>query len=433
MSRSPEVGSSTQNVSSGTGSTNIQASDGSTVIVNLNNAEKEIFQIDSDGSDDQFAMAVLYLLCDQFKNGVWGASIDSTKKLYGAKSDPGSISVSVDCALALDGAIRNTTRKPINVFREYLLERRSSNGAFGMMRSIGSSAYPDIVILEHARHTAAALRFFLHFDGLSHYATSGALNYLLARENRTPNGLWVDTGDRIDGRVDPITVSTIISVLENVRDTLKISDETDEGNSSSIDTAISDGLEYLFNCRFVTEDGMWLYRFETEQEEKSVKTNAYRYTAGVLSCIAPTCIRLGRFEGELEKKVSNLRKVSSAYSGGLPASALSNTPSLDATVNLFRAHISLAGQNHDLVMTDLLSEVANYPDVFVEAMAPGWASFVQFQCQFQNNPKLRPIPAEALISLHDRLRNLAARDFQIIGISGPPFDLLRDILNRTAD
>lgn len=133
----------------------------------------------------------LYILLriDQFPVGLWGTSLEASCSFYGHKEDPGSITVSTYSSLGISSFTGNVYHQAIESYRSYLTRRRSSDGAFGMMISRGAGKFEDHPILKHTRHTATAIWFWLHFDGLSHPYVQEGLQYLLNRENRTP--LWI--------------------------------------------------------------------------------------------------------------------------------------------------------------------------------------------------------------------------------------------------
>lgn len=319
----------------------------------------------------------LFLQLDQFPSGVWGASIEPTRDLYGKQNDPGSISVSVSCTRAITALSGSHVGQPIQLFRRYLFSRRSPRGAFGMKRFIGSSFYPAEHTFENARHTAAALSFFLFYDGYRHECASGALSYLLKDENRTPSGLWVDQGDLSDLSVDPLTVANVIEALETAYREL-INDQEVTMDSQEIDRindAIRNGVEHLFNTRFRTPHGLWVYRYTSQQEYERVLENTYRYTAGVLSNIVNSCERLGIRTSETEALLENLFKVAHQYGGGLPTSPSSNIPSLSATVNLISTAYyfsNLSSQAQSSIRQVFV--LCNSKTVLELAMAPGWSA-----------------------------------------------------------
>lgn len=120
---------------------------------------------------DQFSAPetlLFLLLIDQFPNGLSGASLERNAEFYGHKGDPGSITISTYSARSITAVTGSWTAEPVRRYRSYLLSRRSPRGAFGMRRSPGTPKYPEHPILEHARHTATALRFFLFYDGPEH-------------------------------------------------------------------------------------------------------------------------------------------------------------------------------------------------------------------------------------------------------------------------
>lgn len=318
----------------------------------------------------------LLMLIDQFKSGVWGASIESTLDLYGNQNDLGSISVSVSCALAITSITGERTIDEIARVRKYLLSRRSHQGAFGMKRFMGSAMYPDEIILENPRHTASAISFFIQYDSCYHECVQHAVQFLLDINNRTPSLLWVDHGEALNDRVDPLTVASIVKSLNIVYTCLRANSgrQVFRAEIPDIEDAIRIGISHLFESKFRTPDGMWTYRYSNERERQRVLENTYRYTAGVLSSIIPTCLRLGQYVDETRGMVEHLLDVSSRYGGGLPTSLVSNTPNLGATVNLVNSVIMLdSTQDASKLIGDVMTLLFQ-KSIVEEAMAPGWSA-----------------------------------------------------------
>ncbi len=318
-------------------------------------------------------MYILVLL-DQFSNGVWGASLQETASLFGHKAgDPGSISVSTLSCLAITKYTGSSTAKPIRAYRAYLQERQSHNGAFGMKREIGTARYPQSNVLEHSRHTATALEFFLRYDGVKHPRIPGALAFLL--RERTEQGLWTDTQPREHANVDPVTVAYVINVLELIREHF-----TDGGLASGITPALLDehiqtGLRYLFiQCRLRTSDGFWHYKYGSAEERARVLQNCYQYAADVANKCATSCVRLSLFKRELIQIIEQLLDIGSAY-GGIPDSADSNVVSLYTTVMTIRAAQTLGAQSETTAeLLKSLPVVATDENVVESATAAGWAA-----------------------------------------------------------
>lgn len=245
-----------------------------------------------------------------------------------------------------------------------------------MKRFIGSAAYPAEHIFENPRHTAGAMSFFLYYDGYKHECVQGALSYLLDERNRTPAGLWVDQGSLSDSRVDPLTVANIIESLENVYSQLPDREAfNSEQDKERINDAIQTGIKHLFNTKFRTEQGLWIYRYESQQEYERVLENTYRYTAGILSNIANSCERLKIRTSEINALLQELIEVTERYNGSLPPSPSSNTPSISATVNLIKAaehYPDLRDQaqaNIDRVIALCIDK-----RVLEQVMASGWSA-----------------------------------------------------------
>ena len=282
-----------------------------------------------------FEMMYLLLLLDQFPNGVWGASLEQSADLYGHKDDPGSISISTFSTFAITRFTGSRTAEAIQAYRKYLLSRQSGRGAFGMKRSPGTSKYPKSEVLEHARHTATGLSFFLFYDGYGDKRVSDALNYLLG--TRTQSGLWVDFGPVTDTEVDPITVAFVIDALEQTHDAITRTasmGKDDEHLLKQLDSCITVGLDYVFNCPLRTPEGFWYYKYSSMDDKARVLQNLYQYTTDVISSITLSCQRFGTYLSDVNDVISKLFPISIRYGGGLPRSPESHVPNLDATARL---------------------------------------------------------------------------------------------------
>ena len=109
------------------------------------------------------------LLDDQLPNGAWGKSMLGTGELYGGtRDDQGSLSISVFACLALRQYTGTWDLDAIARLDAFLKAHRTTSGAFGMWREMGSAAYPNRMIVEHARHTATAAAFYQSRFGTTH-------------------------------------------------------------------------------------------------------------------------------------------------------------------------------------------------------------------------------------------------------------------------
>lgn len=322
----------------------------------------------------------LYFLIqlDQYDVGVWGASLEDSAALYGRPNDPGSISVSTACCFALNILTGNPFSDSIQRYRRYLLSRRAITGGFGMRRALGSSLYPVADIQTHARHTAAAIRFFLSFDGVDHEAVAQGMQFLLNPGNRTSRGLWVDHGERAEHRVDPITVSAVVGTLEAVRSSLYSANKDAHLDLALIDEAIECGLSHLLISPFRTNEGLWVYRFDGNEEQKAVLENSYRYSAGVLFECAEASRRTGIGLSEMQRVADHLHRRSASYGGVLPQSPNSNIPNADATTNLLLAGCVLFDARPALEDEAKRALLRFYEHgVFARTKAPDWAALVR--------------------------------------------------------
>jgi hypothetical protein len=318
-----------------------------------------------------------FLLLDQYHSGIWGASLQKSEVLYGARSDPGSITVSVACCLALQAVSDGLARPPIRRFRDYLVSRRSDSGAFGMRHRRLARGVPVEEIREHTRHTATAAMFFLHMDGPEHDYVIAAARYLLDPKRRTPGGYWAEEAGAADESADPITAAYVAGLFESLRSS--IDDRTLARrypiSSGELEAAVDQGLDYLFEACPRTDKGGWVYRYKTEEDYRRVLTNEYAYTADVLKTAAPAIARTGRHLEQFVQVMEMLRQVTKSCGGGVPPGRESSLPDLTATVDLADAaeHCTLfAGEADDLGRA--VRALVELPDVFEAAGANGWAA-----------------------------------------------------------
>jgi len=318
-----------------------------------------------------------FLLLDQYQSGIWGASLHKKEVLYGARSDPGSITVSVGCALAM-GALSDI-RRPLAMtkFREYLVSRHSESGAFGMRQVALARGVPHEEILEHTRHTATGALLFLHMDGPGHDYVVNACAYLLDGKNQTRSGYWAERGAGDDSRADPITVGSVVEMLESLRSRMQreMLSRHSRITRSDIEDAINRGLEYLFEIYPRTANGGWLYRHHNEAEYQRVLSNEYSYTANVLRNVALSVDRTGRHLKLFLNSLEYLLDVALAFGGGIPCGRSSNVPDIAATVDLAKATSSqLLLPNETKKTYRVVRTLVELPEVFEQAGAYGWGS-----------------------------------------------------------
>jgi TIR domain len=325
-----------------------------------------------------FELMYFFLLLDQFPNGIWGASLEKSVDLYGHAYDPGSISISTFSSFAITRFTGSRTALPIQAYRKYLQSRQSESGAFGMKRQPGTTKYPKTEILEHARHTATSLSFFLLYDGYGHDRVYRALNYLL--NTRTPEGLWVDLGPLVFENSDPITVAFVIDALEQVFDAIQrkeSKDKTDERMLNQVSDSISVGLSYIFNCPLRTPDGFWFYKFSTPEDKERVLQNLYQYTTDVISSVAISCQRLDEHLAEIDKVIQNLLSIAQRYGGSVPSSPDSHVPNLDATARLISTSRYFPKWHSDAQsLYSSLPKLCSDPEVLKAGNASGWSSIL---------------------------------------------------------
>ena len=373
------------------------------------------------------------LLIDQFPVGLWGASLEESSDLWGHKGDPGSITISTDSAKAITYATNSRTAEPICRYRRYLLSRQSPRGAFGMRRTPGTFRFPEEEILEHTRHTAAALRFFLFYDGVGHDCVTQAVRYLLSDDARTHSGLWVDHGIKSDERADPITVAFVVGALEDVR-RAPTDEITKVVKREVLDAAILNGLNYIFKTKLRTSDGFWHYKYDSKEDKARVLANLYQYSAAVLSNIGRPCTRLMAHLAEANHVLDLLLSVTTRYQGALPKSPASNIPDLDASATLVAAADAL-GRPHDLQRELYLNVLPFSRDsaVMEGSAANDWSAVLLLAC----NPwasKLR-LSTASNERVHEAARNLLSKTNSdpapaIPSLFGMPPDYVRRLLIR---
>jgi hypothetical protein len=298
----------------------------------------------------------------------------------------------------MTAASGSTSVDAVQQFRRYLVSRRSARGAFGMRRFTGSASYPVEEVLEHSRHTAAAIRFFLAYDDMRHDYVIAALRFLLDRNNQTESGLWVEHGDRTDARVDPVTVGNVVESLELIHERMVSIECTSVADVSrqQIDEAIRRGIKHIIESPFRV-DGMWLYRFSTTSEKQRVSSNKYRYTAGILRNIAKACRRTGLHRSDIIQLLGRLEEIASRYKG-LPASEASNIPSLAATVNIAETRRYLTeGDSFPELVSNRLHDICLDTGVVAAGMAPGWAGMLSLAME---DEPTSIIPPWRLVELH---------------------------------
>jgi hypothetical protein len=379
-----------------------------------------------------FELVYLLLLIDQFPNGVWGASLESSADLYGHNNDPGSITISTLSSIAITHYTGSRNTQPVIAYRDYLQDRQSERGAFGMKRELGTGKYRMSRILEHTRHTATGLTFFLFYDGVNHPKVKGALNYLL--NSRTPRGVWVDVGTAVDEEADPVTAAFVIDALEQVHTFIANKahrDAEDEAVLSQIDNAVVDGLNYIFDCPLRTPDGFWTYKFSTPDEKKRVFQNLYQYTTDVISGIICSCKRLGMYVAEIDKIIETLYSIAIDHQNGIPRSPESHVPNLDATARLISTAFLLPRwENTAQNIYASLPQLCMDKQVLISGCANGWSAVLQLY-ELMGAP---PIPPNArkvnLIEIAKQLKDGDPKTVELPSIIAPYSDFVREILHR---
>jgi hypothetical protein len=327
-----------------------------------------------------FELLCLLLLIDQFPTGVWGASLESSADLYGHGNDPGSITISTLSSFSITHFTGSRNAQPIIDYRNYLQTRQSDSGAFGMKRELGTGKYRMPKILEHARHTATGLSFFLFYDGANHPSVKKALKYLFT--SRTPRGVWVDVGPAVDEEADPITAAFVIDALEQVHASISSKPrrtKSDNSVLSQLDQAIVNGLDYIFYCPFRTPDGFfWSYKFSTSEAKKRVFQNLYQYTTDVISSITTSCKRLNMYLPEIDNVIEELFSIANDHQNSLPSSPESHVPNLDSTARLISTARLLPQWNGQATITyEALPGLCSDKQVIISGGANGWSAALQ--------------------------------------------------------
>jgi hypothetical protein len=319
----------------------------------------------------------LLVLIDQFPNGIWGASLERDAGFYGHRDDPGSITVSTLCSIALNALGGQRTAPSVQRFRDYLNARRHDSGAFGMLKETGSAKYPDKRILEHTRHTATALRFFLHFDSHVHPNSVGALKYLLSPNHRTKDGLWVAHGQPDPTQVDPITVAYVIGACHAYLERAKHVPGANLmiPSTNEMTEAIEIGLNYLFSTTLRDEEGNWLYGSSSEDERQQLLSRAHQYSTDVLTEIVPISVTLETRRPEIHAEMNRLIDVSHEYDNALPLSRRFVVPSLDPSASLIRAALGSPAFADSVVPNiDRIPELCSDPAIVGDGFANGWSA-----------------------------------------------------------
>lgn len=380
-----------------------------------------------------FEALCLLLLIDQFPNGVWGASLEPSADLYGHNNDPGSITISTLSSLAITRFSGSRTAQPIIDYRGYLHERQSKSGAFGMKRELGTGKYRMPKILEHARHTATGLTFFLFYDGVNHPSVKKALNYLLTY--RTPKGVWADVGPPVDEESDPVTAAFVIDALEQVHASISSKTPKVRGKNSilsRLDRAIVSGLNYIFDCPLRTSEGFWSYKFSTPDARKRAFQNLYQYTTDVISDITASCIRLNMYLAEVDSLIGKMISIASDHQNGLPRSPESHVPNLDSTARLIStARLLPRWQNEASAIYASLPHLCKDKQVIISGCANGWSAALQLYNP--SNPQ-QIYEADArkayIFEAAEHLKLGDPKDVTLPSILAPYSDFVRTILHR---
>ena len=318
--------------------------------------------VQSRQQDAFFELMYFLLLVDQFDSGVWGASLEETSHLFGHEHDPGSISVSTIASLAIRRYTGNDTLEAITKYRSYLCGHQGSDGGFGMYRRLGTAPYPQWRLVEHSRHTATGLLFFLHFDGLNHSRVKRARVAL--EHMRDTYGAWVESS--FTGEPDAITAAYVVMTLEQLwRYSAGSSDR------ARLDDWISKGLTYLASVQN-EEDGTWSYGPLSRSTHTDVYRYRYRYTGDVLMGASQSWIRLGAPLAPLEQAISTLSSLAQQY-GGVPVGPDFSTPNLGVTSALLSTlqYVSRFAEAQKLEQS--LMSLGSNAVVIDESAASGWA------------------------------------------------------------
>ncbi len=380
-----------------------------------------------------FELLCLLLLIDQFPTGVWGASLESSADLYGHGNDPGSITISTLSSFAITHFTGSRNAQPIIDYRNYLQDRQSESGAFGMKRELGTGKYRMPKILEHARHTATGLTFFLFHDGVNHPSVKKALKYLFT--SRTPRGAWVDVGPAVDEEADPVTAAFVIDALEQVHASISSKARRTKGDGSvlsQLDHAIVIGLDYIFDCPFRTPDGFWSYKFSTSDAKKRVFQNLYQYTTDVISSITTSCKRLNMYLPEIDNVVEELFSIADDHQNGFPRSPESHVPNLDSTARLIStARLLPRWQNEAAIIYQALPRLCMDKQVMISGCANGWSAALQLYDVGESSQTYKLDERKAYIfHTANKLKTGDPNNVELPSILAPYSECVRTILLR---
>lgn len=305
----------------------------------------------------------LLLLLDQFPVGVWGRSLTPLGAAYGHAEDPGSITVSSWSADALRELQPAGEVPEIDLFSQYLNDRRRTDtGAVGMRRRVGSSFAEEYRIIENRRHTAvAALYLHKHCNALDQALQS--LRFVM--ESRTARGGWTAIGQPTDENADPLTTGYVLGVLRTFE-------------RANLLAAVGIEQRDLFLARYWKAGLLWLYENLLEnagwwryKDEK----RTYCYTTDILLAVPEFWLEDPDYEKAHESLVTRLFDIWQANGSGIPSGPTSQTPNLEATAQ-FAAVLWMCRIRYP----DLNSEVQKHFAANLEAIlavgesdAAGWA------------------------------------------------------------
>ncbi len=267
----------------------------------------------------------LMLLLDQYPIGVWGRSLMPLGAAYDHAEDPGSISVSSWCADALRDLQPVGKVPEIDLFTQYLLDRRRADSwAVGMRKQVGSAPFKEYVIIENCRHTAVAA-LFLHKHCNALDLALQSLRYVMS--SQTARGAWVAVDKPIDENADPLTTGYVIGVLRTFERADLLSAVAIHERDLFLARYWKAGLLWLYE-NLLQHDGWWPYRDEKR---------TYCYTSDILLAVPDLWMEDPDYEKAHENLVTRLFDIWRKNGIGIPSGPCSDVPNLEATVQYVEA------------------------------------------------------------------------------------------------
>lgn len=288
---------------------------------------KEHFESNVKKLKEVFESAYLFLLIDQYEDGLWGKSITpELKKQYtGREEENKSITVTFYAVDAIYLFTQNREHPAIKSVFRILPTRRDVDGSYGSFIST-LSKYPVLKykISKNCRHTATALLTYLLLEEENENMIE-SIKFLIDHQKR--DGGWGNDPDLKVKDQDPITTAHVTRLLILLKEK-KMNEFLPRDYLLKLDEAINKGLEWLEqNNR--ENNGFWY--FPSPEGQKEILFSAY-----ILSIFPELKIyRKELYETTLERIVS----AQDRKSGGWPPS-LGEKPDVRTTVWVVNSLIS---------------------------------------------------------------------------------------------